>query len=103
MELESCQKLTHTQNVFYSRPTIHKQTQCDLQMQNIFHKLMHFVLQMRNVPIKSNVHHTSETNTACFTHTKKHISSSTKKYPSSTKNNSSFRYEKNLKKKQTKT
>ena len=44
--------LTHTQNVFYSRPTIHKQTQWGLQMQNIIHKLMHFVLQITNVPIK---------------------------------------------------
>ena len=52
MELESCQNLTHTQNVFYSHPTIHKQTQCGLQIQNITHKLMHFVLQIKNVPIK---------------------------------------------------
>ena len=46
MELESCQNLTHTQNMFYSRPTIHKQTECGLQIQNIIHKLMLFDLQI---------------------------------------------------------
>ena len=59
MELESCQNLTHTHNVFYSRPTIHKQTHCGLQIQNIIHKLMHFVLKIRNVPIKQT-HHASK-------------------------------------------
>ena len=54
MELESCQKKTHAQNVFYSRTTIHSQTQCGLQIQNIIHKLMHFA---------------SETNTVCVKHT----------------------------------
>ena len=62
MELESCQKKTHTQNVFYSRTMIHTHAQCGLQIQIIIHKLMHFA---------------SETNTVCFTHTKKHIFSIT--------------------------
>ena len=64
MELESCRNRPHTQNVFYSRTTIHTHTK-------------NFVLQIRNVHIKQ-IHHASETNTVCFTHTKKHISSITK-------------------------
>ena len=56
--------------MFYSRTTIHTHTQCGLQIQNIIHKLVHFA---------------SETNTVCFTHTKKHIFSITKKYSPSTK------------------
>ena len=30
VELKWCQNLTNTQNMFYSRPAIHKQTQCGL-------------------------------------------------------------------------
>ena len=66
------------------KPHTHKTSSTHAQR---FTKLMHFVLQIRNVPIKQ-IQHASETNRACFTHTKKDISSSTKKYLSSTKNNS---------------
>ena len=57
MELESCQNPTHTQNVFYSRTTIHTHTKRVLLTHNDSHT--------RSVWFANTKHH-SQTNAFCF-------------------------------------
>jgi hypothetical protein len=57
MELESCQKKTHTQNVFYSRTTIHTHTKRALLTQND---------SLTNSVWFANTKHHSQTNAFCF-------------------------------------
>jgi hypothetical protein len=57
VELESCQNPTHTQNVFYSRTTIHTHTKRVLLTHNDSHT--------RSVWFANTKHH-SQTNAFCF-------------------------------------
>ena len=79
MEWNSCHNVTNKQNMFYKCPTIHTQTQCGLQIQNIIHKLMQY---KKNSSTKNN-------NSSTIFFFKYKLKSFTyKTNPPSTKNNS---------------